>query len=71
MILGRLRRSGTALPMSAWANYSSPSSDSPDSDLPRHIRMMRGGGSAGVGDSDRKPVLFCGFERPDPHSPIR
>ena len=40
--------------MSDWANYSGPSSDSPDSDPPRHIRNMRGGSGTGVGEERMK-----------------
>lgn len=36
--------------MSEWDNCSSPSSGSPDSDLLRHILIVRGGSGAGVED---------------------
>ena len=34
--------------MVEWANYSSPSSASPDSGLPYHVRLIRGGSGVGV-----------------------
>ena len=49
--------SETELPMSGWANGSSPSSASPDSDLLGQIPRMRCGTDAGVGMSKNETIL--------------
>ena len=50
-------------PMSEWANCSSPSSDSPALDPPRHIRNKRGGSGAGVGDERQETSAGIGYRR--------
>ena len=56
--------------MSEWANCSSPSSDSPDSDRPQRIQIMFGGSGAGVDGEREKFVRFCESERPHPTNEI-
>jgi hypothetical protein len=52
-----------ALPMSEWDNCSSPSSASPDSDLPLPIRIMGGGSGAGRVVSEKKAILLTDYLR--------
>jgi len=52
--------------MSGWGNCSSPYSESPDSVPPRHIRVVFGGGDAGVGDERKNPCYSVNPSGPTP-----